>query len=73
MHYRTDTGTDKAFRATVSDRIAQRTHLLYLRMNVIREWEQFLFEAVNDRLITNLHVIRPTTPIPEPVGLPFGN
>lgn len=63
-------GTDREFRNTVSERIGERSHLLWNRNATKAEWEQFMEEVVYKQPITNLHVNRPEAPIYN-TGDPF--
>jgi hypothetical protein len=64
-------GSDAAYRQLISNRIAERSSLLWERKGSVPEWEQFLEEVVHKKAVTNLHANRPTAPIPPPVGRPF--
>ena len=55
-------------RGKVARRIHKRAHLLFDRRGAMAEWAEFLTEAAEGRPITNLHVRRPSAPIPGPVG-----
>ena len=58
------------FRATVSSRIAERSHLLWNRNATHAEWHQFLQEAVYGKPITHLHANHPAPPLTH-AGVPF--
>ena len=63
-------GLNKAYRSQVSDRIAERSHLLWNRNSTVSEWVQFIEEIVYKKPVTNLHTLRPSAPIPN-VGAKF--
>ena len=63
-------GSDAKFRATVSERIAARSDLLWNRRATAPEWTQFLEEVTQGRPVTNLHSARPTAKLTN-VGKPY--